>query len=108
MKHVVQAAILTMEARQGYPLHRWWALGHLAEASDELVADYEEKANEIREYRKQYEDAEDVQLPYSEIIAELSQLIEEETSDVRSTSAKRHRTRAHRTNRRAVKAKSSR
>ena len=90
MKHVTQAAILTMEARQGYPLHRWWALGHLAEASDELVADYEELANEIREYRKQYEDAEDVQLPYNEIIAELAQLIEKETADAQQRKGKRH------------------
>ena len=83
MKHVVQAGILTMEAKQGYPLHRWWALGHLAEASDELVADYEEMANEIREYRKLAEEDEAVQLPFSEIIAELAQLIEKETSDMK-------------------------
>jgi hypothetical protein len=89
MKHVTQAGILTMEARQGYPHHRWWALGHLAEASDELVADYEEQANEIREYRKQYEDDEDVQLPYHEIIAMLSKLIEGETEDARQLHAKR-------------------
>ncbi len=80
-KHVAQAAILTMEARQGYPLHRWWALGHLAEASDELVADYEEKANEIREYRKLFEDDETTQLPFSEIIAELAELIDRATGD---------------------------
>ena len=86
MKHVTQAGILTMEARQGYPLHRWWALGHLAEASDELVADYPDVANEIREYRKQYEDDETVDLPYSEIVNDLSQLIEEATDVGQSSS----------------------
>jgi hypothetical protein len=66
-----------MEARQGYPLHRWWALGHLAEASDELVQDYPEMANEIREYRKMYEDDEALDLPYNDIINTLNQLIDE-------------------------------
>ena len=41
----------------GYPVHAWYAMGHMAEASDELIADYPETANEIREIRKLYEDA---------------------------------------------------
>jgi len=94
MKHVTQAGILAMEAQQGYPTHRWWALGHLAEASDELIADYPEKANELREYRKQYEDDEDVQIPFNEIVAEFSQLIETEAADgVQSKHPKRARRR---------------
>lgn len=89
MKHVVQAGILMMEAKQGYPLHRWWALGHLAEASDELVADYEEMANTIREYRKNYEEDENVQLPFNEIIAELNQIIDKEIVDVQASKRKK-------------------
>lgn len=77
IKHVAQAGILSMEALQGYPLHHWWALGHLAEAADELVADYPEMANELREYRKQYEDDPEVRLPYAEIIATLDRMIDD-------------------------------
>ena len=85
MKHVTQAGILSMEACQGYPLHRWWALGHLAEASDELISDYPELANEIREYRKQYEDSSEIQLPYNELVARLNQVIEKETDSEEPT-----------------------
>jgi hypothetical protein len=81
MKHLSQAGILIMEARQGYPFHRWWALGHMAEASDELVADYEELANEIRELRKMYEDDEEVELPLVDVMKSIEAKIEEETDD---------------------------
>lgn len=56
-KHLAQADILMMEAAMGYPLHAWYAMGHMAEASDELVAEYPDVANEIREVRKLYEEA---------------------------------------------------
>lgn len=56
-KHLAQADILMMEAAMGYPLHAWYAMGHMAEASDELVDDYPDMANEIREVRKLYEEA---------------------------------------------------
>ena len=56
-KHLAQADILMMEAAMGYPIHAWYAMGHMAEASDEIVADYPEMANEIREMRKLYEEA---------------------------------------------------
>ena len=51
-KHLAQASILMMEAKQGYPLHEWFAMGHLAEAGDELVQEWSDVANEIREHRK--------------------------------------------------------
>jgi hypothetical protein len=50
-KHVAQAIVLMLEAAQGYPLHRWLAVGHLAEAGDETVAAYPELAAHIREQR---------------------------------------------------------
>lgn len=56
-KHLAQADILMMEAAMGYPIHAWYAMGHMAEAADEIVADYPDEANEIRELRKLYEDA---------------------------------------------------
>lgn len=54
-KHIAQAMILFNESKQGYPLHFWWALGHLAEAADECVTDYPELASTIRKVRIQYE-----------------------------------------------------
>ena len=50
-KHISQATILLSEAEMGYPHHRAFALGHLAEASDELVKEYPQQANKIRERR---------------------------------------------------------
>lgn len=54
-KHLGQAAVLFQEALQGYPAHRWLAIGHLAEAeaeSQELDSDF---ADEIRQERKKAE-----------------------------------------------------
>jgi hypothetical protein len=86
-KHLAQASILMSEAAQGYPLHAWLAMGHMAEAADELVAEYPEMANVIREHRKIYEEAvneaedptnaEQPELPMidcNKMIAEISEL----------------------------------
>jgi hypothetical protein len=54
-KHLAQALVLLQEAQQGYPEHVWFAIGHLAEASDELVQDFPDMANEIRLNRKNLE-----------------------------------------------------
>lgn len=35
IKHVAQAVVLLCEVPKGYPLHKWLAVGHLAEAEDE-------------------------------------------------------------------------
>jgi len=35
LKHVAQALVLLCEVPKGYPLHKWVAVGHLAEAEDE-------------------------------------------------------------------------
>jgi hypothetical protein len=47
-KHLAQAIVLNIEARLGYPLHRWLAVGHLAEAESEAVNEYPELAEKIR------------------------------------------------------------
>ena len=54
-KHISQAIILFSEAAQGYPPHWYLALGHLAEAGDELISKHPEHAAEVREVRKQIE-----------------------------------------------------
>jgi hypothetical protein len=50
-KHVAQAVVLMGEAVQGYPLYRWLAIGHLAEAGDESVAYFPALAAQIRNER---------------------------------------------------------
>ncbi len=51
MKHITQSSILLAESEKGYPNHYWYALGHLAEAEDELVKDFPELANTVRNVR---------------------------------------------------------
>ncbi len=51
-KHLAQASILVNEAAMGYPAHLWLAIGHMAEASEELISTYPDMANQIRVARK--------------------------------------------------------
>ena len=55
LKHIGQARALLLEARQGYAPFWFYALGHLAESSDELVLDYEDVAGAVRAERKKLE-----------------------------------------------------
>ena len=73
-KHISQAIILLSEARQGYPEHYFLAIGHLAEASDELVADYTTEANCLRDIRLAITDDRNYSPPLLEFILELDAL----------------------------------
>lgn len=55
-KHLAQAAVLLQEAHQGHAEHRWLAVGHLAEAADEILAADARLAESIRRARKVVED----------------------------------------------------
>ena len=50
-KHIAQATILTAEAALGYPIHLWYAVGHLAEAEHESLSEYPSIAKTIRSVR---------------------------------------------------------
>lgn len=50
-KHVAQAEVLLTEYHQGYALHLWLAVGHLAEAEAELIERWPEHADYIRQHR---------------------------------------------------------
>ena len=54
-KHLAQAVILLNEVMTGYSedphVHRWLALGHLAEAADEALKDNPQLADQIRKIR---------------------------------------------------------
>lgn len=57
----------------GYPLHKWLAIGHLAEASEEIYYIDSTMAHKIRQYRKLYE--EDGQLfPVMELLDDVTKL----------------------------------
>jgi hypothetical protein len=55
LKHLAQARSLLLEAHKGYPESYWFSLGHLGEAEDELVKEYEGLANQVRDVRKRLE-----------------------------------------------------
>jgi len=78
LKHLSQALILIQESRQGYPLHRWLAVGHMAEAADELLEDYPEFANHIRKMRVSYIDDENFDPPIMDAIGKLDAMVKEQ------------------------------
>lgn len=70
-KHLSQAKILLDESRKGYPEHFWIALGHMAEAEDELISKYPEWANRIRDERKLVESDKTYTPDYAKLIMEI-------------------------------------
>jgi len=78
LKHLAQAVVLLNESITGYPTHRWYAIGHIAEA--EAEAPTHEMANRIRELRLQAMDDLEVIPNFSGIIEELDALVREEPS----------------------------
>ena len=76
IKHLSQAMITLSESRQGYPTHRFYALGHMAEAGDELVKEYPKYAEMIRAERKKLEEDPD----YTPDFEELIETVDEECS----------------------------
>lgn len=50
-KHLAQAVVLLGESCMGYPEHRWLAVGHLAEASEEILEFSQQFAADIRAER---------------------------------------------------------
>lgn len=62
LKHLAQAAVLMEEAELGYPLHKWLAIGHLAEASAECITSHAALAHTIRDARKLYIQDEEINI----------------------------------------------
>jgi len=54
-KHIAQAIVLLNESKLGYPIHKWLAIGHLAEAEAEIESKYPKFAQKIREVRLEVE-----------------------------------------------------
>lgn len=51
IKHLAQARALLKERDKGYPHHVWFAIGHMAEAEDEIVERMPDEARRIRDAR---------------------------------------------------------
>jgi hypothetical protein len=71
-KHLAQALVLANEAMMGYPVHRWLAIGHLAEASDELIKLHPQLAHMIRTERIRYTKEREYALPVVRLIEEIN------------------------------------
>jgi hypothetical protein len=67
-KHIAQAMILADEAALGYPFHRWFSAGHLAEAESECRDQYPELAHVIREQRCQYMSDETYEIDFDRLM----------------------------------------
>jgi hypothetical protein len=67
-KHIAQARVLLLEKAKGYPEHYWFAMGHLAEAEDELVKDFPEWAAMVRTERMKLQKDRDYKVPFADLI----------------------------------------
>lgn len=87
-KHLAQACVLACENEKGYhPTWGWLAVGHLAEAEDELIAEEPQIANEIRDHRVQYMlwldgDGKRYHLPFEKLIEKVTAAYEAAMSAV--------------------------
>lgn len=57
IKHLGQARALMLETKKGYPHHVWYAMGHMAEAEDEIAEIQPEEAEAIRAARIRIQDS---------------------------------------------------
>ena len=71
--------VLVHESKQGYPIHKWYAVGHLAEASDELLAEYPDAAAAVRSERLKYMKDENYRIDYAKLIESVSALVPTES-----------------------------
>lgn len=75
-KHLSQASVLMDEARQGYPLHRWMAIGHLAEAARESHVRFPAFGEKLRVHRHLLQNEPKYLVPFLALIDEANKLAE--------------------------------
>lgn len=80
LKHLGQAIVLLSEAEKGYPTHKYIAMGHLAEAEDEIIAKYDGMAKKIRNTRLDIEEGRTPVNSIEDLIKEVHNLKEEDGS----------------------------
>ena len=79
-KHIAQACVLMKETKTGYPMFRWFVIGHLAEAEEETVMAHPEFAGEIREYRVAYAADQDIIIPFEVLLSRIDELLADDES----------------------------
>lgn len=57
-----------MESKLGYPNHKWWAIGHLAEAESECLMTYPTLAKRIRKERIKFITDDNYKLDFDKLI----------------------------------------
>jgi hypothetical protein len=67
-KHISQARALLLEMNKGYPEHYWFAMGHLAEAEDELMKEHPELGTKVREERLKLEQDKKYWINFADLI----------------------------------------
>jgi hypothetical protein len=70
------AEILMHEYTMGYQGHDWLAMGHLAQAEEEIIQIFPQRAIDIRNYRKQYEENRLFQIPVLDLINAITEEFE--------------------------------
>lgn len=81
-KHLMQARAIMLEVKKGYPAFWEYAVGHLAEAEDEVVLSFPEFANEIRKERVTLEDAKGEYAPnWERFILGLRRMMDQQQAD---------------------------
>lgn len=71
LKHLSQAFVLSQEVKKGYPHHYWFAMGHMAEAEDELLTDHAERVEPIREQRLLWQVEKEYKVPFADLVDDL-------------------------------------
>jgi hypothetical protein len=66
---------------RGYPEHYYFALGHLAEAEDELSKHHSDLAKVLRQNRKNLEAHQEYDYPFTETILTVAKQGERETEE---------------------------
>jgi len=81
-KHIATAMAFEDEARigDGYPLHKWLAVGELHAAEKEVIKSYPMLAAMTREHRVNYQ-MNDIHIPTLELIELASQLADSEEKE---------------------------
>ena len=81
-KHIAQARVLMLEYKRSpkeYDEHYFFAMGHLAEAEDELVRYHAALSTILRHHRKKLEADDQYAYPYTELILNVAKNGEDET-----------------------------
>lgn len=82
LKHLAQAQILLDESMLGYPMHKWLAYGHMAEAESELLELQPLIANQIREERIKATEDDKYQPDVMTLMATLDSLLAAEKANI--------------------------